>query len=785
MVFPAETLFFALEGSRKDGHSYIRHAYDLGCRTFVVNQKELLGDFPNCTFFVHDDVINALQTITKKHREQFSLPIIALTGSNGKTWVKEWLYAVCQDHYHVVRSPGSYNSHIGVPLSLWNIQEHHDLGIIEAGISKVGEMRLQANLIQPDIGIFTWIGDAHKEGFLSKQQKIDEKLDLFEGVSTILFCADQLEVASSIRKRFPDKDLISWSRHGVGDLNCSEVTEDHNGSEIKFHYLGFEDTYRILFSDEISIQNSLHCLLAAKFLGIPMESVQKKMMQLQPMHMRMEIVKALNNCTLINDAYSLDINSLELALQKMDVIDAQKKKTIIISDLMAHDHATYVKIAAIIDTFSPFRIFAIGHKIGMIKDLVSSKTQVHSFPNTTALLENINRTSFADEIILLKGARKFQFERIAQYLTEKNHTVSLHIDFNAMLHNLQYFSRNIRPGVGVIAVIKASAYGSGSLEIARFLEFFKLDYLAVALIDEGVDLRRGGIHMPILVLNPDSSDLDDLFDFHLEPEVYSFRILNQIIQKAQQRNMRIKVHLKINTGMNRLGFDPEDVDELSNQLNLIEKYIEVGSVFSHLSSSDDPGADEFTSSQVEVFERTYASISGALKMKPPRHLLNSSGILRFSDYEYEMVRLGIGLYGVGMGSYNQHLKPVHSLKARIVQIRNIDKGATVGYSRAFIAPQKMRIATFNLGYADGLPRHIGNGKYLFTLHGEKAPIIGNVCMDMVMCDISHIPEAMEGDDAWVFDAQFSCENLSDAAGTIPYEVLSRISPRVKRVFHYT
>lgn len=785
MVFPAESLFFALGGTRKDGHAYIGDAYELGCRAFVVCQEGLENAYPEASFLVVADVVAALQAIALHHRQRFDLPVIALTGSNGKTWVKEWLFAICQDHFSVVRSPGSFNSQIGVPLSLWQIEEAHTLALIEAGISRRGEMKGLASLISPDMGIFTWIGDAHQEGFSSREEKIREKLDLFEGVSTIFYCADQQEVAPAIETRFAGRELVTWSMDGNADLVCSGVRVEGGSAFLTCRYRGQEADYMIPFSDEISVQNSLHCALAAHYLGIPKEVIKRRMTALQPMHMRMEIVEALHNCILINDAYSLDMASLGLALRKLDVVDRKRRKTIIISDLPVQDGEAYQRMGRLIDSYRPYRVLGIGQEIGRIGQDLSQGVEFSVYSDTAAFREALPGISFDDEIILLKGARRFRFEHIAQYLTEKNHTVSLHIDFNAMLHNLQYFSRHIPPGVKVMAVIKASAYGSGSSEIARFLEFFRLDYLAVALIDEGIELRKAGIAMPILVLNPDSNELDDLFTYALEPEVYSFRILKQIGQKARQRNQLIRVHLKINTGMNRLGFDMDEVPALIAALADHAGHIEVASVFSHLSSSDMPDEDGFTFGQVEQFERAYDALASTLPVRPVRHLLNSSGILRFPESAYEMVRIGIGLYGVGMGPHNKHLVPVHALRTRVVQVRAIDAGASVGYSRAFRTGRPMRLATLNLGYADGLPRNISNGKYSFTIRGKEAPVVGNVCMDLVMCDVTHIPDAAEGDEAWVFHQGKSCELLAEAAGTIPYEVLARIAPRVKRIFHYS
>lgn len=785
MVFPGETLFFALQGSRKDGHEYVRHAYDLGCRSFVVSRRDVPHRIHNANFLIVDSVEETLQQIAKKHRQQFHFPMIGLTGSNGKTWVKEWLYSICQDTFQVVRSPGSFNSQIGVPLSLWNLASQHTLGLIEAGISRVGEMELLADLIQPDIGVFTWIGDAHWEGFQSIEQKLNEKLNLFTYCQTILFSEDQPIVAAAIRKRFSEAQLLSWSTKTDATLKCDQIRSFRDETILTCSYQNEKFEIVIPFADEISIQNCLHCILVAIHLKIPIKTIQSRMKMLQPMHMRLEIVEAQNQCILINDSYSFDLVSLRLALQKMDVIDALKKKTVILSDLPTHDESRYLEIQSLMDSFDLHRIFVVGHRLKRYLTGAKTHTSISYFPNTTALLEEFQSTTFDQEIILVKGARKFQFERIAQFLMEKNHTVSLHIDFNSMLHNLQYFSKQLRPNTKLLAVIKASAYGSGSLEIARFLEFFKLDYLAVALIDEGVTLRKGGVTLPIIVLNPDSSELADLFDYQLEPEVYSSRILNQITAQAIKHQKKIKIHLKINTGMNRLGFDLSDLSMLIDHFLENAEWLEIQSIFSHLSHSEAAESDEFTNEQFKVFDKAYSTLTKALNVRPDRHILNTSGILRFPDRHFEMVRLGLGLYGIGMNEHNAYLRPVHSLKARIIQVRNIPQGSTVGYSRAYITDRPMKIATINIGYADGLPRQIGNEKYAVQIGGRFAPIIGNVCMDMLMCDITEVSSAKEGDDVIIFDEHRSVEEMSQVIHTIPYEILSQIAPRVQRIFHYT
>lgn len=785
IIFPGATLFFSLSGSRKDGHIYVQEAYANGCRSFVVNPNFDRSAYNDANFLISSNIIHTLQQIAALHRQHFDLPVIGITGSNGKTWIKEWLFETLNGSHQIVRSPGSYNSQIGVALSVWNIDAHHNLGIIEAGISTTNEMASIAKLIRPSIGIFTGLGDAHQEGFKNLEEKLQEKILLFDSCHIIIYDQDDPMVATTMSTKFPTKQLATISRKNSDAIfYIKSIISKFEETEIEYIFQNETHTYKIPFNDSISITNSTIVALTNLLLGTSPQTLAEKMEALAPMNMRLQIVDAIQDSTLINDAYSLDLNSLKWALRKLEVVGQQQKKMLIISDIFQHGEDAYRQISDLISAYRIDHLIGIGKEIQSVQNYLPKDLEQRFFEDTDAFLKAIGQISFDHKTILLKGARLFKFEKIAIALTEKSHTVSLHIDFDAMLHNLQFFGRRIPNGTKVMAVIKASAYGSGSVEIARFLSFFKIDYVAVAVIDEGITLRKAGIKLPILVLNPNASSFQELYEWSLEPEVYSLSVLRQCLSAAKSLQRSVPVHLKINSGMNRLGFDPENLAELLAILTKNRDLIDIKSIFTHLTSSNNPEMDVFTEKQILAFDEIYQKLCHELQIKPWRHVLNSNGILRFPQYSYEMVRFGIGLYGIGMGAYNSFLKPVHSMRARVIQLRKIDQGDIVGYNNTFEAVAPMLIATVNIGYADGIPRNIGNGKYACFIQGQAATIVGRVCMDMLMCDVTNIAGVYEGMDVWIFDAQHSVEAMSQAADTIPYEILAKISPRVKRVFQY-
>ena len=779
---PAASLFFALKGSRQDGHAFLRNAYDKGVRAFVVAtmpEEEL----PNAVYFVVEDPLRALQDLAIHHRAQFSYPVLGLTGSNGKTWVKEWLFQLLRGKYQIVRSPASYNSQIGVPLSVCQMDAEHELALIEAGISRPGEMAILSGVIRPDIGIFTNLGDAHSEGFSDQTEKLREKLLLFESVQTIIYCRDDTLVHKTISTIYPDKRLVSWSIDEGGDLLASvEQTENHK-TKITITYGQKSGSYELPYGDHPSVQNSILCTLACLDLGLQLDVLLPLLEQLRPLSMRLEIKEIGDNCLMINDSYSFDMQSLHAALDVQNQYVHGRKKSVILSDLPHFNPGRYRQLAAALSSYGVSKVLFTGEHGAMLRDLLPSTTDFQIYETTGTLQKALAGSPFKNEVILVKGARVFEFEKIAGTLRNLVHSAVLEIDLAAMLHNLQFFGRQLNPGTRVLAMVKASAYGSGSSEIAKFLAFHNVDMFAVAYIDEGVLLRKDGIAQRIMVLNPDIHEFETLFRYDLEPEVYNLSQLDELGRLCAQHDASIITHLKLESGMHRLGFESEDLPALISWITAQEK-VTVGSVFTHLSSSEDPAEDAFTHLQIKRFNALYSRICAGIRYRPERHLLNSSGIVRFPEYQYEMIRLGIGLYGVGMHVYNDKLLPVHSLRAKISQISDVHPGETIGYGRKYQVRSAMRVGTVNIGYADGLMRLAGNERFAVSVQGGDAKILGNVCMDMCMIDLTALPGVQEGDDVYLFSQTKRIEELAEACQTIPYEILTRISPRVARVFHY-
>lgn len=781
--FPKESIFFAFSSANNDGHHYISDAYQKGIRAFVIAKEIDRSPFPDATFLLVQNTLAALQKLAIFHRQQFDIPIIGITGSNGKTIIKEWLFQLLNTAYQIVRSPRSYNSQIGVPLSILQMTPQHNLGIFEAGISKVGEMATLAPIIDSTIGLFTNIGEAHSEGFSSQSQKIKEKTALFEHCKTILFCADHQEIAQAL-STLPDKKLLSWSRSKKADL---QILREDKIKEKNYHiqatYLGELCEINIPFTDAASVENAIHCWLLLLYLGVHPATISKGMQSLDSIPMRLELKAAINNSTLINDSYNSDLTSLAAALNFMRQQSGHLLRTLILSDIFqsgSDDRALYQRVATLLAEHKIDRLIGIGQAVKNLK--LYSKVKEQSFyEKTEDFLSSGELYNFQHEIILLKGARDFAFERIAQRLARKSHNTTLEIDLNALVHNLRYFRSQLEANTKMMVMVKAAAYGSGSDEIARLLEFQNVDYLAVAYADEGVELRQAGVTLPIMVLNPELATFEALQQYDLEPEIYSQHLLEQLIQFFPS-STSIRIHLKLDTGMHRLGFEEEQLDPLINTLQL-HPQIKVASIFSHLAASDEAMQDDFTVAQIKAFHTLYDQIVHAIGYNPIKHILNTNGIIRFPQYQYDMVRLGIGLYGVGAATETKNmLANVLSLKATISQIKPIPKGETIGYSRKGIAEKAMRIATISIGYADGFLRKAGNGRFSVKIHGKPAPTIGNVCMDMTMVDISEIPEASEGDEVLIFGKELSVEVLAGCYDSLVYEVFTGISERVKRVY---
>lgn len=782
--FPDDSLFFAIHGVRHNGHKFIPDLYKTGVRSFVV--EELPGnteDFPNACFLLVSNSLESLQNLAAWHRKQFQKPIVAITGSNGKTIVKEWIYQSIHPEKHVIRSPKSFNSQVGVPLSLWQVEQQHDIAIIEAGISQPGEMAKLEQMIRPDIGIFTNLGEPHQENFIDYRQKCKEKLILFRHCKQLIYCRDHAIIHELVQA--PEFDAIekfTWSLHAIADLQVKAVEKENMQSRINLIYQDTSLTYTIPFVDDASIENSLHLLSFLLLLGYEKSIIEERLQRLTPVAMRLELKRGINNCTLINDSYNSDLGSLAIALDFLNHQHQHENKTVILSDILQSGKSgeqLYTEVSKLLFQKNISRFIGIGKDLIKHSKVFAPKSR---FYQTTAdFLKEFRKENFSNESILLKGSRAFEFERIVKVLEDKVHETVLEINLNAMVHNLNYFRSKLKPGVKVIAMVKAFSYGSGSFEIANMLQFQRVDYLAVAFADEGVSLRDAGITLPIIVMNPEKSSFDQIIRYQLEPEIYSFKALRQFSEVVDSFGLvRYPIHLKLDSGMHRLGFMEHEIDSLIELLKSQED-LQVKSVFSHLAGSDESRFDDFTHTQICNFERMSAKILAAAPYKIIRHILNSSGIERFADAQYDMVRLGIGLYGISALDQN-NVKQVSTLKTVILQIKQIEADETVGYSRRFLATKTTTIGILPIGYADGLHRILGNGTGKVMVNQKLAPIIGSICMDMCMVDLTNI-EANEGDEAIIFGESYPLTEIAGQMNTIPYEVLTSISQRVKRVYY--
>ena len=819
--FPQTSLFFAIVGERHDGHDFIVDAYKSGVRNFIISNAQNIDNqhFKDTIFIKIPDVLRGLQDLAAYHRAQFpKLQVIGITGSNGKTIVKEWLYQLLKDDYNIVRSPKSYNSQVGVPLSVWQINETHDLAIFEAGISTTGEMEHLEHIIQPTIGIFTNLGAAHTEGFASHEEKIKEKFKLFKNVKTLVCRQDDLLRFPTIKIK---GQIINWSKSTESDAQLIDIQYFKSKTFFKLIYKNNALDIEIPFTDSASIENATTCLLTLLILKKELLHHQnmlkifiEKLSRLEPIAMRLEMKAGINGCLIVNDSYNSDFNALQIALDFLAQQSRQLKRTVVLSDIFQSGqdaNILYKKVADLLLEKGISKLIAIGEDVFKIKKFIAQTIDYQYFINTTDFLKSINNADFQNEIVLLKGARQFEFERIAERLSQKSHKTVLEINLNALTHNLFFFKSLLHPQGSlpkpkIMAMVKASAYGNGSDEVARLLEFHKVDYLAVAYSDEGIALRNAGVKMPIMVMNPEEESFDALIRFDLEPEIYSLNILKQFVNfiKNSENMVRtlhqadsmtegvlsikknatksFKIHLKLDTGMHRLGFESIDIQQLIQILNS-HKSIQIASIFTHLAASEAAEHDPFTDEQVRRFMEMYNQMSDKIKYKPMRHVLNSSGITRHPHYHFEMVRLGIGLYGIDSnGAFQNQLQVVQTLKASISQIKNVPQNETVGYSRRGILQRDSRIATISIGYADGLLRGAGNGQFSVYLHGQRAPIIGSVCMDMTMIDVTDILEATEGDDVEIFGSHIPVQALAKVLNTIPYEIFTSISERVKRVY---
>ncbi len=763
-------LFFAIKGDQHDGHDYIRNLYDLGTRNFVIEREITFSEFHGANFLVVPDGIKAMQQLAAYHRNQFEIPVIGITGSNGKTTIKEWLGVMLGIGHSLVKNPKSFNSQIGVPFSVWNLTSKHDLGIFEAGISQPGEMSNLEPIIRPTIGIFTNIGTAHDQGFETRDQKIREKALLFRNSSQIICCKDHERVFRHLNNQYTGK-VITWS------LSDQEATLKYNlaGNQLDVVYAAKTYILKLPFTFRIWVENVLNAITTAILLGLTEAEIQQGLDHLKPVKMRLEIKKGMNDCYLIDDSYNNDLQALEIALDFMKHQRQKEKKTVILSDLLQSGFSSevlYQNVNHLLKTHQVDQVIGVGPEITKHKNLFD--VPIDLYPNTETLIDHL--PVFNHEMLLIKGARPFALERVTSLLQDKSHRTILELNFEALSHNLRQYRQLLSPGVKVMGMVKAFAYGAGNLEIANFLQFQKIDYLGVAYADEAIALRKNGIHLPIMVMNPELDSLPLLCVHDVEPEIFSFKGLEALIRLEKMPS----IHLKIETGMNRLGFTPDQLEDLLTFLSGNPK-IRVAGIFTHFSSADDPEEDDFTSEQAREFEEAFTKLSETLGYTPIRHAVNSAGVIRWPRYHFDMVRLGIGLHGFD-STDTLHLRPTGKLTSKISQVRDIKKGESVGYNRSGIAKKDMKIAIIPIGYADGYSRVFGNGAAYMNINGLRAATIGNICMDMAMIDVTGIP-CEEGDDVVVFGASPTISDLAGWANTIPYEILTNISERVKRVFY--
>jgi alanine racemase len=791
LVYPETTLFIALYGPRRNGQSFINELYLRGVRNFIIYQKFEVSEYPEANFIHVEDSLKALQQMAIFHRQQFDLVVMGITGSNGKTIVKEWLNQSLEDRYQIVRSPRSYNSQIGVPLSVWQINEHHQLALIEAGVSQKGEMRSLEKMIKPTIGIFTNIGEAHNQGFENMSSKILEKLELFEESDVLIYPADQKELESVIagwHKLHPSLSLISIGEKGNATIHINKINKLNGQTVISITYKEQFIEFEIAFESDVAIQNALTCVSVMLYLNIPPDNIQARMNRLNPINMRMELKNGINHTSIVNDSYSADFSSLRMALDFLFQQKQYPRRTVILSDILesgVKSNELYSEVAGL------FRKYPVNRLIGVGEQITASASQFAHigierlvfFDNTESLLQALPTIDFGNETILLKGARLFGFERIDQLLTLQVHETLFEVNLESMAHNLKQYQRILRPSTKVMAMVKAFSYGTGGFEIARLLEFHKVDYLAVAYVDEGVSLRKSGIRLPIVVMNTEENALAQLIEWQLEPVIFSFRGLEALIKILKQEVISyFPIHIELETGMNRLGFSSAQLPELLELLKGTN--FRVQSIFSHLAASEEAQQDDFTEDQFERYLSMVNQIGKTLGYPFIRHISNSAAVARNPELQLDMVRLGIGLYGIDPAhSKLLDLKEVGTLKTTIAQIKEISKGETIGYNRRGVADYNMKIGTIRLGYADGYPRTLGNGIGKVFYKGRLVPTIGSINMDMTMIDLSEIEDAREGDELIIFGNELSVTDLAAWAGTIAYDILAGISQRVKRVYY--
>lgn len=770
-----DSLFFALVQQR-DGHRYIAEAYEKGVRSFVISDTEFdVNSYPDANFIWVANTLRALQQFATFHRNHFSIPIIGITGSNGKTIVKTWLHQLISEEYNCYQSPKSYNSQLGVALSLWNLTSEHQVALIEAGVSKVGEMDILEEMIQPTIGICTSIGPAHQEGFDSIRQKLEEKWKLFKRVKTVVAPSTVLEHALN-----KYQDCTTWGEDSTDDLQLLGQHRDENSTILNLFYKEQVFSLTVPFIDKASIDNVMTCILVMLTLGYATDVIKVRVLGLRPLEMRLQLKKGKYNNSIIDDTYSNDLASLQIALDFLAQQNQSEVRKLILSDFEGEEwgKSSVSKLADLLNVQPLSQIILVGNRLEGIKAHLTVPSLL--FESTDALLDSLQQLSLTDSVVLLKGGRKFELERVSRLLVEKSHDTVLEINLKALENNLSQYRSCLKNGVRIMAMVKAFSYGSGSFEIANVLQFNKVDYLTVAFVDEGAELRRAGITLPIMVLSPHEGTFEDVLLYRLEPEIYSLRILKAFVSFLEERKIEAyPIHLKLDTGMHRLGFMTDEIPEALTTI-CANPAVRVATVFSHLVGAGSEALKSFTTGQVGLFEYMVARIESTLGYTVIKHICNTSGIVHHPEAHYDMVRLGIGAYGFDMAPNGLQLEDVGCLKTTITQIKHLPKMETVGYDRKGVLERDSRIATVKIGYADGYDRRLGNGVGYMVINGKSVPTVGNICMDMCMLDVTDIDVA-EGDEVLVFP---DMSEIARSIGTIPYELLTGISSRVKRVYFY-
>lgn len=780
-----QTLFVALRGAKADGADFIPELIEEGIRVFLVHEDKEVDEkwLALASFITTKDTRQALQQIAAFQRSIFIKPIVGITGSNGKTIIKEWLGQVLSQRFAVAKSPKSYNSQVGVPLSIFGIQPYHQVAILEAGVSKSGDMDTLAKMIQPDLGIFTNIGTAHEEGFSGIGEKIKEKLKLFEKTKFLIYCKDQEVLAREIESRISSNKLISWSKKSGSDFSVSWKTLEGKTRIVLMKSDLNTMTFQVPFMDQASLENATHVIIAALTLGEDNASIQEGLDHLKPVDMRLTLKPGINDSLIIDDTYNNDLAGLKVALEFLSQQRPKRSKILIISDLLQQGlpEKIYSEVGELVQSYGLDQIIGVGSEVKRLEILFPEKAKTYA--STEQLLQQLDPENFQNDLLLITGARSFAFEKVVNRLQQRIHGTTLEINLNALTHNFNFYKRQIKPGTKLMVMVKAFAYGGGAAEIANHIQTMGADYLAVAFSDEGVALRKQGIRLPIMVLNPVEESFDLLREYELEPVVFSPEFFKKLGQYARHHEIKLSIHLDLDTGMHRLGFEQKHLQELKNLISEFPE-LNIASLYTHLVGADEEVHHDFSIQQLEQFMSMKSEIEAVLDYKPLIHALNSAGIVRFPEYQMDMVRLGIGLYGVEVtGKFDAALKPVSTLKTTISQVKELPAGSTVGYSRKGILPSGGKIATLAIGYADGYDRRFSQGKGYVLIQGKKAPVIGNVCMDMVMIDVSDFPEVKAGDEAIIYGEQISLKELADRIGTIPYELLTNISTRVKRVYY--